>query len=393
MKKLKIALVLAGVVIWLVFGYATAGMGSAFYIYYFDSTPENTVTTSGEDCEGNTIQVALLLDTSSSMSGLIEQAKSQLWNILNELARTEKEGEGIQLEIALYEYGNPSKSQNPNQINRLTSFTSDMDLISEKLFALNTSGGDEYCGAVIQTSLNELEWTNDNGLKVIYIAGNEAFTQGMVSYKSACKNAKEKGITINTIFCGSYGTGQFKLWEKGAIAGGGDYLNIDHNKVTAYISTPYDDDINDLNSRLNKTYIPYGKQGKVKVQNQFDQDLNARQYASSNIADRAVFKSTKAYSNTSWDLVDAYKKDKSVLNNANVVVDSLQNISVEELEARILEVSEQRSEIQSEIQELDKKRRQYKIENTSVNDDKSLQQNMIKSIQKQAKRKGYKVKE
>jgi len=51
------------------------------------------------------------------------------------------------------------------------------------------------------------------------------------------------------------------------------------------------------------------------------------------------------------------------------------------------------SEIQSEIQELDKKRRQYKIENISVNDDKSLQQNMIKSIQKQAKKKGYKVKE
>src|SRR6185295_3102994 len=32
------------------------------------------------------IMLALLLDTSNSMDGLIEQAKSQLWKIVNELA-------------------------------------------------------------------------------------------------------------------------------------------------------------------------------------------------------------------------------------------------------------------------------------------------------------------
>lgn len=41
----------------------------------------------------NLMQMAILLDTSNSMDGLIEQAKSQLWKIVNELAlgkRTEK---------------------------------------------------------------------------------------------------------------------------------------------------------------------------------------------------------------------------------------------------------------------------------------------------------------
>jgi hypothetical protein len=33
-----------------------------------------------------TIMLALLLDTSNSMDGLIDQAKSQLWKIVNELA-------------------------------------------------------------------------------------------------------------------------------------------------------------------------------------------------------------------------------------------------------------------------------------------------------------------
>ena len=39
------------------------------------------------------IQIALLLDTSNSMDGLIDQAKSQLWKIVNELARSRKYGQ------------------------------------------------------------------------------------------------------------------------------------------------------------------------------------------------------------------------------------------------------------------------------------------------------------
>ena len=82
----------------------------------------------------NTIQVALLLDTSGSMSGLIEQAKSQLWQILNTLANTEKENEETKLEIALYQYGSPTYGKRSNQIRQLSGFTTDMDLISKKLF-------------------------------------------------------------------------------------------------------------------------------------------------------------------------------------------------------------------------------------------------------------------
>ena len=53
----------------------------------------------------NTIQLALLLDTSNSMDGLIDQAKSQLWKIVNELATTKKNNKSVDLYVALYEYG------------------------------------------------------------------------------------------------------------------------------------------------------------------------------------------------------------------------------------------------------------------------------------------------
>src|SRR5215212_10817886 len=54
-----------------------------------------------------TIMIALLLDTSNSMDGLIDQAKSQLWKIVNEVAAAKStDGKQPKIKIALYEYGN-----------------------------------------------------------------------------------------------------------------------------------------------------------------------------------------------------------------------------------------------------------------------------------------------
>ena len=110
------------------------------------------------DAKKQTTKVALLLDTSNSMDGLINQAKAQLWEIVNELSHAKCHGETPKLEIALYEYGNDKLSLREGYIHQILQFTSDLDEISERLFSLTTNGGSEFCGQVIQTSLNELDW-------------------------------------------------------------------------------------------------------------------------------------------------------------------------------------------------------------------------------------------
>jgi len=92
------------------------------------------------------IQVALLLDTSGSMDGLIEQAKSQLWKIVNELATSKKKGQTPNVEIALYEYGKSTQPADKGYMKQVVPLTTDLDLVSEKLFELKTNGGSEYCG-------------------------------------------------------------------------------------------------------------------------------------------------------------------------------------------------------------------------------------------------------
>ena len=54
------------------------------------------------------IQVALLLDTSVSMSSLIDQAKTELWSIVNKLGEAKYKGQSPRIEVALYEYGKSS---------------------------------------------------------------------------------------------------------------------------------------------------------------------------------------------------------------------------------------------------------------------------------------------
>jgi len=219
----------------------------------------------GNEKADNKIQVALLLDTSGSMNGLIEQAKGQLWKIVNELALSSKEGQRPEIEIALYQYGNDGIPAEEGYIRQISQLTSDLDLISEKLFELSTDGSKEYCGQVIQTSLDELAWSEKaDDLKLIFIAGNEEYDQGEVDYKSASVNAIHKNVIVNTIFCGPEQKGIALLWKEGATRAEGRFLNLDHNQAVVHIDAPQDKRILELNEQLNKTYVSYSKESKQK---------------------------------------------------------------------------------------------------------------------------------
>src|SRR5688572_31096060 len=149
---------------------------------------------------GKKVQVAVLLDVSNSMDGLIEQAKAQLWNMVSVLGKATCNDVTPSVEIALYEYGRPSNDVQAGYVKQINSFTSDLDEVSRNLFRLTTNGGSEYCGHVMYTSLTKLDWdSNPDNYKVIFIAGNEDFLQGDISWTRACTEAMKKGVTINTI--------------------------------------------------------------------------------------------------------------------------------------------------------------------------------------------------
>ena len=121
-----------------------------------------------------TILLGLLLDTSNSMDGLIDQAKAQLWNIVNKLSEARSDGQRPTVRVALYEYGNSGLPMTGNYIRQVSPFTVNMDEISKQLFALATDGGEEYCGAVLAKSLDELDWGGNEADNVGRLAGSIA---------------------------------------------------------------------------------------------------------------------------------------------------------------------------------------------------------------------------
>ncbi len=359
--------------------------------FTFEQNQAHQIHTTKTDPNTRNIQVALLLDTSNSMDGLIDQAKAQLWEIVNELSYAKCGHNKIKLQIALYEYGNDGLPSREGFIRQVLPFSEDLDEISKELFALTTNGGNEYCGKVINTSINQLDWKKNNDhLKLIFIAGNEPFTQGPVNYKDSATDALEKDISINTIFCGNYGQGIDTMWKHGADITHGEYTAIDHNRETVHISTPYDDIILKLNQKLNETYIYYGNKGSQKRSLQAEQDSNARSYSPANAVSRAVSKSSGFYKNKSWDLIDAAEDEAFEIEEVakEELPKDLKGKSNTELKKYIAEKSTARKEIQQKIQKLNKKRVEY-IKNNRKKDDTNLEAALLNAIKKQGKEKSF----
>lgn len=337
------------------------------------------------------IKVALLLDTSNSMDGLIDQAKAQLWDIVNELSYAKCGTNKPNLQIALYEYGNDNLNADKGYIKQVLAFSDDLDDISKELFSLTTNGGEEYCGQVIQTSLNQLEWgKNPDDLKLIFIAGNEAFTQGKVNYQDASANANEKDVTVNTIFCGNYRQGISSKWKAGAELTQGDYMAIEQNTKTVHIASPYDDAILILNKKLNNTYVIYGVKGQRKMEMQAEQDKNAAGYSKANAVSRSVSKSSHLYKNKSWDLVDADQMEEVIISDLkdDALPTELKGKSANEIKNYIEIKRKERTQIQNEIQQLNSKRKAY-ISKQKIEGENGLENAMTNAIKAQAKKKNY----
>jgi len=346
------------------------------------------------------IQAAILLDVSNSMDGLIEQAKAQLWTMVNVMGKAKCNGETPQIEIALYEYGRDNNDLKKGYVKQITPFTSDLDNLSQKLFQLTTNGGEEYCGYVIHTSLNELKWdTTSSNYKVIFISGNEDFFQGNISYTLACTEAKNKGVIVNTIYCGDRLQGIKEHWNLLGECGNGSFTNINSDAKPEDIPTPYDSTLITLNNKLNATYIYYGAAGKGKKELQGSMDvanLTVNSYAGVN---RAVAKASPGtYKNSTWDLVDAKEDDKKILDKVDfkTLPDSLQKKSKAELEVMVNQKSKERAGIQKEMQDVNTKREVYiaaeKIKKAKAgNNSQTLESEVEKIIREQATRFNMKI--
>ena len=351
--------------------------------------------------EGKTIDVAICLDTSNSMDGLIDSAKSKLWTIVNDLAKVQPTPT---LRVALYQYGNDDLDSKVGWVRKELELSTDLDEVYKKLNALRTHGGTEFVARVCRDALNDLKWTEDkDALRMIFVCGNEPADQDkQVKLDAVAEIAKKKGVFINTIYCGPANHPETNLWKDFAIQAGGRYSNIDQDKSKhqVVIKTPQDEALLKLNDKLNSTYVVYGKGGEARQSNQAAQDLNAAKAAPSVAIDRLGTKNSALYRCDTWDLVDKMKNDpkfdiKKIKDED--LCEELKKMKPEERETFVKKKAEERETLRKQIDELNAKRSQYIAAETKkqpkTDGDKAFDEALRGAIREQAGAKGIKIPE
>ncbi|WP_254508889.1 vWA domain-containing protein [Anatilimnocola floriformis] len=344
------------------------------------------------------IQIAILLDTSNSMDGLINQARTHLWKVVNEFASAKRGGQSPELHVALYEYGKSSLPAEGGFIRQVTPFTTDLDNVSKELFALTTNGGEEYCGWVIEKAVADLKWSDHaKDLKCIFIAGNEPFSQGPKDFRKSCKAAADKGITVSTIHCGDNSEGLRSGWAEGAKLADGTYVSINQNEVLPLVASPQDKELEQLSADLNKTYIPYGRADKRRelAVNQAAQDANASRSAPGAAQLRASVKASGLYRNAEWDLVDGLKE--GVVKKLEDVKEEdlpeeLKKLKPEERQAYVEKKAAERKDVQEKIKTLSQAREEHvnaELKKLRAGEGNTLDRAIIEAVRAQARTKEF----
>ncbi|MEM7244016.1 MAG: hypothetical protein AAF533_01660 [Acidobacteriota bacterium] len=308
------------------------------------------------------VDVVVCLDTSRSMEGLIDSARSRLWDIVTTLSKVEPRPE---LRVGLLSYGSPTgSSEEDGWVIVRTDLTSDLDHVYAQLMGLATDGGDELVGRVVHEAVNTMSWAPDpEGLRLVFVAGNESADQGVDTYdfRAATELGRRADVVVNAIFVGSRDIAVTSHWDELARAGRGSFSSIDPELGRIQVETPQDEALLTLNASLNETYLPYGPDGAAGLANQTAQDGNATRLGVQSCSSRIVAKGTALYTNASWDLVDALQEDG--FQWASLTDDdlppALRGMSIEAREAHVAALRERRESIQEKIQDLSNEREEF----------------------------------
>jgi hypothetical protein len=309
------------------------------------------------------VDLVIALDTSSSMDGLIDSARQKLWDVVNLLGKAKP---APILRVGLISYGNTGYDAKAGWVRKDSDLTTDLDGLYAKLFALRTGGGDEYVARAVSDATRTMQWDqNSDTLKIIFVAGNEPANQDpKIAVESAVQAAREKGIFVNAIYCGSQSAGEAVGWANVAKLGAGKFAAIDQNRIVR-VSTPMDEELAKLSVELNQTYVAYGRAGDEKKANQAQQDANASSLGREAAASRAAAKSkSSVYRNDDWDLLDARAHGKKDLANMKTeeLPAAMQSMAPAAREAYLDGKAKERAALQKRISEVSVRREQFLAE-------------------------------
>ncbi len=202
------------------------------------------------------IDVVFALDTTGSMGGLIRGAKRKIWAMANQIVSGQPKPH---VRIGLIGY----RDLGDAYVTRRYALTEDMEDVYARLKKFKANGGGdtpEHVNKALADAIRKMKWRQgDKVLKMIFLVGDAPPHEGRSGLYSArlAREAKEKGIVINTVRCGSMGT-TLNAWKRIAALSGGMTSSIRQDGAMIAMTTPMDRELKELNAKLSSTLLPTG---------------------------------------------------------------------------------------------------------------------------------------
>jgi uncharacterized protein YegL len=148
------------------------------------------------------VEAVFVLDTTGSMSGLIEAAKEKIWSIASTLAAAQPAPE---IRIGLVAY----RDRGDSYVTRTVDLNSDLDSVYATLMDFRAGGGGDGPESVNQAlydAVHGVSWSQEGqAYRVIFLVGDappHMDYQDDVKYPDTLEAAKKRGIVVNTVQAG-----------------------------------------------------------------------------------------------------------------------------------------------------------------------------------------------
>lgn len=323
------------------------------------------------------VEVVFCLDTTGSMSGLIEGAKAKIWSISNQIANGRPSPD---LKVGLVAY----RDKGDNYITQVTDLSADLDAIYGKLKTFTAAGGGdgpEHVNQALYDAVHKVKWSTDKKtLRIIFLVGDAPPHMDYnddVKYPVTCKKACEMGIIINTVQCGGDAECA-KAWRDVCAKAEGSYVQIQQDGGVVAIATPFDKRLGEINTELSKSMLVYGDE---KRQQYFLQTFGASgALKPGEGADRIGFLSKDPArlggkddkGDKSNDLLDAVKNKEVELEKLKEehLPPELKKLKPAERKEYLEKLDKKREALRKEVLELDKNRTEF-IQKKLAEDKKS----------------------
>ncbi len=243
--------------------------------------------------QSHRIEVVFILDTTSSMSGLIQAAKEKIWSIATTMASA-RQNPDIKMGLVAF------RDRGDAYVTKVFDLSDDLDSIYVSLMSFTAQGGGDGPESVNQAlydAVHNISWSNDSNVyKVAFLVGDappHMDYRNDVKYPVTLRVAASKGIVINTIQSGQNMSTK-PAWEEIAMLGLGEYFQVENSGNAVAVATPFDEKLSALAAKLEDTRLFYGNEDEKKAQ-KIKLDANAKlrkELSSTALARRDTYNAT-----------------------------------------------------------------------------------------------------